>query len=66
MKVGDWILIAVRLQQLKGDFKQGRSKLEAAIDNLNDITEGLSPIDLLVGVLPVNICLENWSKSDGN
>lgn len=43
--------ITVRLQQLEGDFKQGIDSIEAAIDNLNNIIEVLSTIDLLVGVL---------------
>jgi hypothetical protein len=43
--------IALRLQQLAGDFKQGITNIESAIDNLNNITEVLSSIDLLVGVL---------------
>lgn len=44
-------MIAVRLQQLEGNFKQGMTNIETAIDNLNNITEVLSTIDLLVGVL---------------
>ncbi len=44
-------MIALRLQQLEGDFKQGMINLEAAIDNLNNISEVLNTIDLLVGVL---------------
>jgi hypothetical protein len=43
--------IVLRLQQLEGDFKQGMTNIEAAIDSLNNITEVLSTIDLLVGVL---------------
>jgi hypothetical protein len=43
--------IAVRLQQLEGDFKQGINNIESAINNLNNISEVLSTIDFLVGVL---------------
>jgi hypothetical protein len=43
--------IALRLQQLEGDFKQGITNIGSAIDSLSNITEVLSTIDLLVGVL---------------
>ena len=43
--------IALRLKQLESNFKQGITNLEDTIDSLNNISEVLSTIDLLVGVL---------------
>jgi hypothetical protein len=43
--------IALRLQQLEGDFKQGITNVNTELDSLKNITEVLRTIDILVGVL---------------
>ncbi len=43
--------IAMQLQQLEGDFKQGIANVNTELSNLKNITEVLRTIDLLVGVL---------------
>jgi molecular chaperone GrpE (heat shock protein) len=43
--------IALRLEQLGNDFSQGISNLKNALNNLDNITEILSVIDILVGTL---------------
>lgn len=43
--------IALQLEQLEKDFSQGISNLESALDRLNNTTEILSKIDIVVGIL---------------
>ncbi len=43
--------IAMRLQQLEGDFNQGIANVNTELSNLKNITEVLRTIDVLVGVL---------------